>query len=267
MISEIYYLTGTGNSMAIARDLAEKIKAKLISVASLIEQDCINTNADIIGFVFPIYDFKPPKLISEFVKKFKNIDSKYIFGVCTYGISSSNAMKELGNIIQSCGGELHAGFTIKMPHNGIGSKIFTQNRHDAMFNDWKNKLDIISEYIITGKKGKLETDNMFFSLILSGLFFKMMPTLFKLFKQILTKGWKSLALIADKKCNSCGICIKICPVKNIEMIKNKPSWSDHCIGCFACFHWCPKESVQLGNTDLNLRRYHHPEINLKDMMH
>jgi flavodoxin len=180
MSSEIYYFTGTGNSMAIARDLAEKIKAKLIPASSLIEKDCINTNADIIGFVFPIYDFKPPKLISELVKKFKNINSKYIFGVCTYGISSSNAMKEFGKTLESCGGKLQAGFTIKMPHNGIGSKIFSQNKHDSMFNDWKNKRDIISEYIITGKKGKFETENLFFSLILSGLFFKMMPTLFKL---------------------------------------------------------------------------------------
>jgi Pyruvate/2-oxoacid:ferredoxin oxidoreductase delta subunit/flavodoxin len=266
MSSEIYYFSGTGNSLAVARDLSVKIKAKLIPAASLTGLDSINTDADIIGIVFPIYDFKAPKIIDDFIKKLKNIESKYIFGVCTYGISPANAMKVLEKTIESCGGKLSAGFTVEMPHNGIGSKLFTQNQHEMMFKDWKVKKEEISEYIVSGKKGKLETDNIFFSLILTGYFIKMIPTLFKLFKQVSSKGWESLALTADEKCDGCEICSKVCPVNNIEMTGDKPKWSDHCSGCFACLHWCPRESVRLGYADMNLKKYHHPEVNLKDMI-
>jgi flavodoxin len=128
----IYYFSGTGNSLVVARDIAGKMNANLIPVISMIDQESINTDASVIGIVFPIYDFKPPLIIRKFVGKLENISSKYIF--------------------------------------------------------------------------------------------------------------------------------------NIELVANKPSWSSHCAGCFACFHWCPKEAIQLGNMNLNLKKYHHPDIKISDMM-
>jgi len=266
MSKEIYYFSGSGNSFAVARDIAEKINAKLIPMASLIDQNNINTDADIIGFVFPIYDFKPPRLVIEFVKKLKNINLKYIFAVCTYGIAPLKVIKFFDQLIQSNGGRLSLGFAVKMPHNGLGSSSFSQAQHEIMFKNWKAKLDDISEYIIIGKKGKLETSDIFFSLILSGLFIKRIPFIMKLLKQAIMKGWKSMAFISNEKCDGCGICKNICPVDNIEMIDNKPSWSNHCEGCFACFHWCPKEAIQLGNTNMNIKQYHHPETKIVDIM-
>jgi len=266
MSKEIYYFSGSGNSFAVARDIAEKINAKLIPMASLIDQKNINTDADIIGFVFPIYDFKPPRLVIEFVKKLKNINLKYIFAVCTYGIVPLKVIKFFDQLIQSNGGRLSLGFAVKMPHNGLGSSSFSQAQHEIMFKNWKAKLDDISEYIIIGKKGKLETSDIFFSLILSGIYIKRIPFIMKLLKQVIMKGWKSLAFISNEKCDGCGICKNICPVDNIEMIDNKPSWSNHCEGCFACFHWCPKEAIQLGNTNMNIKQYHHPETKIVDIM-
>lgn len=265
---EIYYFSGTGNSLAVARDIAGKMNAKLIPVTSMIDEESINTDADVIGIVFPIYDFKPPLMIEKFAGKLKNIGSKYIFAVCTYGISPSNSMKNFDKLIKSCGGNLSAGFAVRMPHNGIGSGLFSQTRHEIMFKNWEAKLEVISEYIIAGKKGKLETRNMFASLILSGLpvfFIKMMPSLLKLSKQVIMKGWKSMAFISNEKCDGCGICKKICPVNNIEIIDNKPSWSGHCAGCFSCLNWCPKEAIQLGGINMNIKNYHHPDVKLSDM--
>lgn len=38
MSAEIYYFSGTGNSLAAARDIAVKINARLISIPSVIDQ-------------------------------------------------------------------------------------------------------------------------------------------------------------------------------------------------------------------------------------
>lgn len=266
MTTEIFYFSGTENSFVVAKDLSKKIHAKLIPVASMIDQDSINTDADTIGFVFPIYDFKPPGLIIEFVKKLENINSKYIFAVCTYGIAPLKVIKFFDQLMQSNGGKLSSGFAVKMPHNGLGSSSFSQAQHEKMFKNWKTKLEEISEYIIAGKEGKLETSNIFSSLILSGALIKRIPFLVKLLKQVIMKGWKSLAFISNEKCDGCGICKKICPVDNIDIVDDKPSWSDHCEGCFACFHWCPKEAIQFGNTNMNIKQYRHPEAKLVDIM-
>ena len=153
-----------------------------------------------------------------------------------------------------------------MPHNGIGHKTITINEQKEMFKNWKKKLEVISEYINTGKIGKLETRNIFVHLILSGLIFKELLTLLPLLWHVIMKGWKSLTFISDEKCDGCGICMRICPMDNIEIIDNRPSWSDHCVMCFACLQWCPKESIQAGSITINMKRYHHPDVKISDIM-
>ncbi len=39
-------------------------------------------------------------------------------------------------------------------------------------------------------------------------------------------------------CNSCGLCERVCPLKNIQLIDGKPSWSDNCTHCMACICRC-----------------------------
>ena len=266
MTTEIYYFSGTGNSFAVARDVAAKTNGKLTPITSALVKESIDTQAEVIGFVFPIYDFRPPLIVEKFIGRIKNIGSKYIFAVCTYGITPSKSMKIFETMIKSCGGELAAGFAVGMPHNGIGSNSFSQIQHERMFKNWKIKCEAVSEYIIARAKGKLETSNLFVDFILTGSFVKMLPTLLKLLKQGITKGWKSIVLNSNGKCNGCGICNRICPADNIEIVDNKPRWSDHCAGCFACLHWCPEEAISLSGLDTIIGRYHHPEVKISDMI-
>jgi MinD superfamily P-loop ATPase len=95
--------------------------------------------------------------------------------------------------------------------------------------------------------------------------FKMLPTLLKLMKQVMTKGWSSISFTADGKCDACGICVKLCPVDNIALAGKKPQWSAHCAGCFACIQWCPKDAIHLGTSNLSIAHYHHPEVSLADI--
>jgi len=71
---------------------------------------------------------------------------------------------------------------------------------------------------------------------------------------------------ADGRCDSCGICAKVCPVDNIKMLKGKPSWNHKCQQCMACLHWCPKEAIQYGKMTRGRRRYHHPLIKLNEII-
>jgi ferredoxin len=70
----------------------------------------------------------------------------------------------------------------------------------------------------------------------------------------------------DEKCNHCGICSKVCPAENILMVEGKPTWNHHCEQCLACIHWCPQKAIQYGKKTTTYERYHHPEIQLKDML-
>ncbi len=54
-------------------------------------------------------------------------------------------------------------------------------------------------------------------------------------------------VIDYKKCNKCGTCVEVCPVKVFEMEKGKPAVKkpEDCIGCRACEVNCPKEAIEI----------------------
>ncbi len=119
------------------------MNAVLTPIMEVINQESIDTEANIIGFVFPIYDFKPPQFMGKFISRIKDIQSKYIFALCTYGVTPSNSLKHLETTINSYGGRLSAGFAVEMPQNGLGSRKVTETQQEMMFSEWKNRVKTV----------------------------------------------------------------------------------------------------------------------------
>jgi flavodoxin/Pyruvate/2-oxoacid:ferredoxin oxidoreductase delta subunit len=47
-----------------------------------------------------------------------------------------------------------------------------------------------------------------------------------------------------KKCNRCGLCIKLCPTRNVTEGKDGyPKWGRNCMMCFTCELKCPKDAI------------------------
>ena len=68
------------------------------------------------------------------------------------------------------------------------------------------------------------------------------------------------------KCNGCGICSRICPVSNIEMVDDKPTWQHRCEQCCACVQWCPKEAILFNGKTVTGKRFHHPDVKISDLL-
>ncbi|GIM29968.1 iron-sulfur protein [Clostridium polyendosporum] len=286
----VYYFTGTGNSLAIARDIAETINAELISISSVVENETVKTDADMIGIIFPVYHQGIPYIIKRFVNKMVNLDKKYVFGVCTYGDSPGISLEYLDKAIKSKGGRLSAGYGVRMPYNyltpsfvikdffnSFGLREITIEKQQKMFNDWDKKLEGIKEDLQSRKIGKLETQAKIIEKLVD--FLNLRETLQKTvwLKIARFEGYTNLSFVeslqlmdsafnCDERCNGCGICSKICPVKNIKMVEGRPLWQHHCEQCFACLQWCPKETVQFRNGTMCGKRYHHPKVKLSDML-
>ncbi len=268
---EIYYFTGTGNSLVVARDIAERINGKLIPIASLVEKKVINTDAGIIGIVFPVYYVDIPVIIKKFAEKLDNINNKYIFAACTYGGGAGNSFKSLNRIIRSRGGELSAMYGVHMPQNAF---FKPWENHSKIYKNSKKKLEIISKNICLQKKGMLLSD------ILAHLILIPIDMIAKFaFRKYLEKTFdtpdlpnEKLIYMLDKsysineKCNGCGICSQVCPVNNIKIMDNRPVWLKHCENCLACYHWCPDNAIQRGMSTVKEYFYHNPDIKISDIM-
>ena len=47
----------------------------------------------------------------------------------------------------------------------------------------------------------------------------------------------------SEECISCGLCSRVCPCKNIELVDGTPTFLHHCANCMACVVSCPKRAI------------------------
>ena len=69
----------------------------------------------------------------------------------------------------------------------------------------------------------------------------------------------------NDNCTGCTICTELCPVKNIEIQNNIPQFKHKCEQCMACIQYCPQKAINYKNATQNRRRYHHPDIDYKEL--
>jgi ferredoxin len=258
--TEIYYFTGTGNSFVVARDIAGRLHGNLIAVRDTEHLANIVPDADITGIVFPAYYMRLPRIIERFLNKLENLEHTYLFVIITVGGIAGGALNRTQAILKKRNGILSGGFIVRMPANYIDAAdslpVFLQKR---MFANWNKKVDRVISYIKDRKTGILENFNPI------GTF---------LFARYIEKEYSKGVFLpdidknfwAESHCNLCGICIKICPVHNIEIIDRTLVWKGTCEKCLACIQWCPETAIQFGNKTINRRRYHHPDITLAEMI-
>ncbi len=119
MKTTIFYFSGTGNSLKIARDIAEVLgDAEVISIPEIINEE-ISILSERIGIVFPVYIWGIPLIVGKFLKRIKAPADKYFFAVATCGSMPGATLGQVANILKSQGMKLSAGFSIVMPGNYI----------------------------------------------------------------------------------------------------------------------------------------------------
>jgi len=147
----IYYFSGTGNSLYVAKDIAAKTGGSLLPIATAVSQKIIQVDSEVMGIVFPVYYGELPVIIKLFAEKLDNIEHKYIFAVCTFGGSAGYSLKLLRQIIQARGGEIAATYRVHMPQNSF-SKPW--ENHNKLFSTWKKQLGQVVSNTSNHKKGE-----------------------------------------------------------------------------------------------------------------
>jgi ferredoxin/flavodoxin len=271
--AEVYYFSGTGNSLAVARDIAKGIDRKLVPIASLIGAKSIKPKSDVLGLVFPVYyatnDCGIPLIVGRFVGKLENLSSKYIFGVCTHSGIPGMTIENLKSAVQSRGGKLAAGFAVRM-----SNKKEKERKQKVLLIRQKKKLQAICEYINAGKEGKFETRGLLRKILLAPLRSLEKPIFKYRYRKLAgtsKNSFSKLIPLADasfrtnKRCTGCGICAQVCPVSNIKIVDGKPVWLHHCETCYGCYGWCPNNAI-CGEIVSYNDWYHNPEVQLSEML-
>lgn len=253
---KLLYFSGTGNSLKVARDLASEFgEADVISIPAAIKVG-VDLSADKLGIIFPVYMWGMPLIVKRFIEQLELNSDTYYFAVATYGGSPGGTLKQAEKAFNARGGELSSGFKVKMPGNYTPMyEAIALEKQESFFTDEQEKIKDIAEAVTEERKSYIETGNIIMNTLFSGVLYNMMsPNIPKMAKDF----W------VDENCDGCDICVKVCPVDNVELVDGKPVWGDKCEQCLACLHWCPPKAIQLGKKTPGRKRYHNPDVRVED---
>lgn len=257
MKTALFYYTGTGNSLWTARMLAKELSDAEIIPISNTSGNPIADGTEAVGIIFPVHIWGLPRRVIAFVDALENSVNRYHFAVAVNAGQVAATLIQLKRRMRARGLSLAAGFGLTMPSNyipwgGPGPEEEQQRRFEAAW----NKISRIAVTAAAREQRPVEKGPLWQNILFTGLnrlAFPRVPTMDSSF-------W------VDEKCDGCGVCQAVCPSGNIDLPAARPAWLHRCEQCLACIQWCPREAIQFGKRTPRYRRYHHPEVTLKEML-
>jgi Fe-S-cluster-containing hydrogenase component 2 len=248
----IFYFSGTGNSFHVATEVAKSQGQLPVSIAKELDKGTheyqLNKN-ELVGFIYPIYAWGPPKIVLDFIRKIKiNGEKPYVFSISTCGSNEGNATHLLQKALRLRGLSLDSAFSLVMPGNYvIGQDICSKDEAEKILKSADERLKAINDVIEKRQTGV-------FQLISGSNAFLHTDVINPLFNRF-ARSTKNF--YATDVCTHCHLCEKICPVHSIT-VREKPMWSKDCTQCLACINRCPVKAIQYGTHTADRGRYVFP---------
>lgn len=252
----IYYFTGTGNSIAICRELVKHFpEASLKPIASFKGSDPVADDSDVVGFVLPTYYMDIPEYAKRFVERLRLKPKSYVFAVVHYGAELGGAFYSLDKILRTVNSKLSMGCGVVLPDNSIVFK--TEVKKQSFMHE--NLSDTISEF--SKAVSRRETQP------LPGKDSSAGPAISKMGSFVFRKIIGTERKRVTEECIHCGLCSEVCPTDNIVVKPDNVVFGSNCAECFACIHWCPKRAIRFGflkNTEKS--HYTNPGVSVDEVI-
>ncbi len=250
----IIYFSGTGNSLAVGRKISAALNDKIIPLVEAVNQDL--SSEQTIGLVYPSYDFNVPPAVRTLLPKLNINKEAYVFIVIACGAQAGNSIWTIRRVLREKGINLAYSNKIRVPDNS--AIVFYRNPNDQVwkFERFAPRLEKIIDDL-KNKKRALHYNSWSFMGWIMG-----QP---KLEKKLIGSFRPASN---QEKCIGCGICTKVCPMNNISLSETKKAVvGDNCTACLSCLHFCPQQAIEVGGKEtIKNRQYHHPQVQVKEMM-
>lgn len=267
----IYYFSGTGNSFRAATVIAEKLGGAEIVNVRCDPKEVSAEDADVIGFVCPVYEWNIPAAFGKFIYKLKVNPKAYIFMAATYIAVVGKSFETVERILRKKGAHLSYGKALRC----VASQCIAY----PPFPPEKIMIPFMEKQM--AKAGEE------INLRMRRAFPRAPKIVRKRYKKVMgpylaIENEYDKGFFTNEKCTGCGTCARVCPTRNITLSEKRPVWNHNCHGCNACVAYCPTKAIQFKRPKAydelgtvvskmlrlpeNRKRYHHPMIKAKDLM-
>jgi formate hydrogenlyase subunit 6/NADH:ubiquinone oxidoreductase subunit I/flavodoxin len=284
--TEVYYFSGTGNCLAVARAVGARLGREPRSIADFTDEASVATDADTIGLVFPAYLSAlhgVPLIVERFLSKVEGRQSKRLFAICTCGgyelFNAAPALRTLAAVARRGGWRLTAEYAVRLPMNNLDYEhipVPIETDPGTILGRAEAQVDDICDRIATGRNGRHRAVGRFVTLLMSPAYRAMAESTVQTLKGLAGEpadsdlGFRELmvrtdhSIRVDSRCTGCGICVRVCPAGDIELVEGRPVWLGRCEMCCACDEWCPSDAIHHWQRP-DGAKYHHPSVTSKDL--
>lgn len=250
----IFYYSGCGNSRFVAKSIAETLGDELVFIPQADREgktDYALEPGERLGFVFPIYSWRPPQLVLDFVERLRLTGApSYTYMVVTYGDDAGMTEQVMAEALDRLGLKLDGAFGLTMPNTYVNMSFMNTDSPEVA----QRKIDDSKQRLVGVKQAIVERK------CVSEVNRGGAPRL-----KTIVIGKRFNQWVSDKKyystdaCVSCGKCVEVCPLQNISLENGRPRWNGHCTHCEACYHYCPQNAVQFGKVTRGKGQYYFHE--------
>lgn len=229
------YFSGTGNSGYISRRFSAYMGIECHSIEEDLDFGPLFRNTDVIAFCYPIYGSSVPRIMREFVAKYQNIiRKKRLIIFCTQMVFSGDGAKAFTRLIPGCERNVIYAEHFHMPNNICNFPLFPIRERERIRKKRAadQKLKLVCHNIQNGISKKRGWSPF------SALLGKLQNTSFPKLEE---KGRSSFS--ADPDCTQCGLCVKICPMHNLQLENGNVIQKNNCTLCYRCINRCPQKAA------------------------
>lgn len=245
------YYSGAGNTQSLANRTERELtrRGQVVSAERITEKTNARppTDFDLLGIGFPVYHFRPPRLVLELLDSLSG-DGRGIFFFLTKAMASGDSLSQV------------MAFAKQQGFRTVAAAEFYYPGSDALLLFCKK--DSTLEYLFTAihsRKLRRQVNALVEQGLRGG---SISPPARKPYHPLVApfndNPYQYLVgefTVLHDRCVKCGLCLQGCPRDNIHRSSGKIVIGSECDLCLRCLHHCPTEAIQLGERTLHTVRY------------
>jgi len=242
---DIYYFSGTGNTLLVVKKMKEVFERNGLRVGLFRMEKTNPANVDLshtVGLGFPVAAQGTFPFVWDFVRSLPQADGTPVFMVDTLAIYSGGVVGPMRKLLEEKGYTPIGAKEIRMPSNLFPKEVVPEKVEDKVRKGLE-KAERYANDLLAGRTrwGRVP--------ILSDMvaIFSQKGKAWKLFRKIYRLQ------VDTSKCRRCGLCVRLCPVGNITM-NEFPEFRGECQFCMRCISFCPTGAIHLPGKEYEVYR-------------